>query len=90
MRRLKRKRRKMRHQVSVYCFDFNSDPKCPISCKIMAPPCSIVMECLATRTDIVSNGEIMVLDRFCPWKLHLFELEQKLKTEPSIKYVLSQ
>ncbi|KAI3812838.1 hypothetical protein L1987_17550 [Smallanthus sonchifolius] len=58
--------------------------------KSWLPARSIVMECLAARTGIDPSGEIMVLDRFCPWKLHLFELEQELKTEPSIKYVLYQ
>ncbi|KAI3693715.1 hypothetical protein L1987_76666 [Smallanthus sonchifolius] len=58
--------------------------------KSWLPARSIVMECLAARTDIDPSGEIMVLDRFCPWKLHLFELEQELKTGPSIKYVLYQ
>ncbi|KAI3787547.1 hypothetical protein L1987_42096 [Smallanthus sonchifolius] len=58
--------------------------------KSWLPARSIVIECLAARTDIDPSGEIMVLDRFCPWKLHLFELEQELKTEPSIKYVLYQ
>ncbi|MFS8029790.1 putative metal-dependent protein hydrolase [Helianthus anomalus] len=56
--------------------------------KSWLPARSIVMACLAARTDIDPSGEIMVLDRFCPWKLHLHELEQELKIEPSIKYVL--
>ncbi|XP_040963438.1 MYG1 exonuclease isoform X3 [Gossypium hirsutum] len=52
------------------------------------PARSIVMECIAERFDIDPSGEIMVLKRFCPWKLHLFELEAELKVEPLIKYVL--
>ncbi|GJV74640.1 UPF0160 protein-like protein [Tanacetum coccineum] len=56
--------------------------------KSWLPARSIVMECLAARTSIDPSGEIMVLDRFCPWKLHLYELEQELKTEPTVKYVL--
>ncbi|XP_050230020.1 uncharacterized protein LOC126679123 [Mercurialis annua] len=58
--------------------------------KSWLPARSIVMECLAARFDIDSSGEIMVLANFCPWKLHLFELEEELKIEPSIKYVLYQ
>ncbi|CAN1779254.1 MYG1 exonuclease [Linum perenne] len=54
------------------------------------PARSIVMECLAARFDVDPSGEIMVLNRFCPWKLHLFELEEEMKIEPSIKYVLYQ
>ncbi|KAJ4846330.1 hypothetical protein Tsubulata_005924 [Turnera subulata] len=56
--------------------------------KSWLPARSIVMECLAARFNIDPSGEIMVLNRFCPWKLHLFELEEELKIEPSIKYVL--
>lgn len=54
------------------------------------PARTIVMECLAARFDIHPTGEIMVLATFCPWKLHLFELEEELKIDPSIKYVLYQ
>ncbi|XP_042467314.1 MYG1 protein-like [Zingiber officinale] len=54
------------------------------------PARSIVAECLATRGNADPSGEIMVLDRFCPWKLHLFELEEDLKIVPLVKYVLYQ
>ncbi|GLU17572.1 hypothetical protein SLE2022_339330 [Rubroshorea leprosula] len=56
--------------------------------KSWLPARSIVMECLTGRYSIDPSGEIMVLTRFCPWKLHLFELEEEMKIEPSIKYVL--
>lgn len=58
--------------------------------KSWLPARSIVMKCLAARQSVDPSGEIMVLDRFCPWKLHLFELEQEMKMDPSIKYVLYQ
>lgn len=58
--------------------------------KSWLPARSIVMECLAARMDIDPSGEIMVLNRFCPWKLHLFELEEEMKIDPPIKYVLYQ
>ncbi|KAL0331694.1 UNVERIFIED_CONTAM: hypothetical protein Sangu_1714900 [Sesamum angustifolium] len=54
------------------------------------PARSIVMQCLEARLDVDPSGEIMILDRFCPWKLHLFELEEEMKINPSIKYVLYQ
>ncbi|KAB1216395.1 UPF0160 protein [Morella rubra] len=56
--------------------------------KSWLPARSIVMECLAARQDIDPSGEIVVLTTFCPWKLHLFELEEEMKIDPSIKYVL--
>ena len=35
------------------------------------------------------SGEIIVLENGgCPWKDHLFNLEEELKLSPSIKYVL--
>ncbi|GJN21878.1 hypothetical protein PR202_gb09400 [Eleusine coracana subsp. coracana] len=58
--------------------------------KSWLPARSIVMECLLSRGNVDPSGEIMVLDRFCPWKLHLFELEEELKIEPLTKYVLYQ
>ncbi|XP_021763669.1 UPF0160 protein-like [Chenopodium quinoa] len=56
--------------------------------KSWLPARSIVQECLAARQDIDSSGEIMVLKKSCPWKLHIFELEEEMKVEPSIKYVI--
>ncbi|KAF6136214.1 hypothetical protein GIB67_036892 [Kingdonia uniflora] len=58
--------------------------------KSWLPARSIVLECLEARRDVDPNGEIMTLNRFCPWKLHLFELEEETKIDPSIKYVLYQ
>ncbi|OMO93557.1 Metal-dependent protein hydrolase [Corchorus olitorius] len=54
------------------------------------PARSIVMECLSARHNIDSSGEIMVLTRSCPWKLHIFELEEELKIDTTIKYVIYQ
>ncbi|OEL24184.1 UPF0160 protein [Dichanthelium oligosanthes] len=56
--------------------------------KSWLPARSIVLECLLSRGKVDPSGEIMVLDRFCPWKLHLFELEEELKIDPPTKYVL--
>ncbi|KAK8944566.1 hypothetical protein KSP39_PZI008314 [Platanthera zijinensis] len=58
--------------------------------KSWLPARSIVLECIEFRRSVDPSGEIMVLNRFCPWKLHLFELEEELKIEPPIKYVLYQ
>ncbi|XP_052210857.1 uncharacterized protein LOC127813759 [Diospyros lotus] len=58
--------------------------------KSWLPARSIVNECLAARKEIDLSGEIVVLNIFCPWKLHLFELEEEMKIDPPIKYVLYQ
>ncbi|KAI5084057.1 hypothetical protein GOP47_0000226 [Adiantum capillus-veneris] len=52
------------------------------------PARTVVANCLASRFEVDKTGEIMVLKEFCPWKLHLFEIEEELKLEPSIKYAL--
>ncbi|XP_058104893.1 uncharacterized protein LOC131248573 [Magnolia sinica] len=58
--------------------------------KSWLPARSIIMESLAARGDVDPSGEIMTLHKFCPWKLHLFELEEEMKIDPPIKYVLYQ
>ncbi|CAL5204103.1 unnamed protein product [Lathyrus oleraceus] len=58
--------------------------------KSWLPARSIVMECLAARETIDSSGEIIKLNRSCPWKFHIHELEEEMKINPSIKYVLYQ
>ncbi|XP_039142062.1 MYG1 protein-like [Dioscorea cayenensis subsp. rotundata] len=58
--------------------------------KSWLPARSIVIQCLSSRGDIDSSGEIMLLNQFCPWKLHLFELEEELKINPPTKYVIYQ
>ncbi|KAJ6805371.1 UPF0160 protein-like [Iris pallida] len=58
--------------------------------KSWLPARSIVNECLTARGNIDPSGEIMVLNKSCPWKLHLFELEEEFKIDPPIKYVLYQ
>uniref|UniRef100_A0A7N0U5P1 Metal-dependent protein hydrolase n=1 Tax=Kalanchoe fedtschenkoi TaxID=63787 RepID=A0A7N0U5P1_KALFE len=54
------------------------------------PARSIVKGCLEARGDIDSSGQVMLLARYCPWKLHIFELEEEMQINPSIKYVIYQ
>ncbi|KAF7808679.1 UPF0160 protein [Senna tora] len=58
--------------------------------KSWLPARSIVMETLGARHTVDPSGEIVVLTKFCPWKLHLFELEEEMKIDPPIKYTLYQ
>ncbi|CAA6656359.1 unnamed protein product [Spirodela intermedia] len=64
--------------------------ECSVHARSWLPARSIIIECLAARGDVDPSGEIMVLNNFCPWKLHLFELEEELKVDPLIKYVIYQ
>ncbi|CAL1404446.1 unnamed protein product [Linum trigynum] len=56
--------------------------------KSWLPARSIVEECLASRYQVDASGEIMVMNRSCHWKLHIFDLEKELGMFPPIKYVL--
>ncbi|KAN0055672.1 hypothetical protein ACTA71_011555 [Dictyostelium dimigraforme] len=52
-------------------------------------PCrSIVENALENRKKVHSSGEILILDMFCPWKDHLFTLEQENDIKTPIKFVL--
>ena len=42
------------------------------------PARSIVQSSLVNRYNIHSSGKIAVLDHFCPWKEHLFEIEKEV------------
>eukprot|EP00271_Cylindrocystis_brebissonii_P001281 TRINITY_DN11594_c0_g1_i1.p1 TRINITY_DN11594_c0_g1~~TRINITY_DN11594_c0_g1_i1.p1 ORF type:complete len:434 (+),score=62.34 TRINITY_DN11594_c0_g1_i1:76-1377(+) len=52
------------------------------------PARSIVAASLSARHEADPSGEIVVLQRYCPWKSHLDELEQELKVDPLPKYIL--
>lgn len=52
------------------------------------PARSIVETAVTARTSLHASGEIMRLDRFCPWQDHLSDLETELKIEGLLKYVL--
>ena len=45
-------------------------------------------EAIETREGIDSSGEIIKLGRYCPWKEHLYELEQELSIPQQIKFCL--
>jgi uncharacterized UPF0160 family protein len=54
------------------------------------PARSLVADAAAARCSVHPSGKIMVLEHFCPWKDHLFELEQELDIAGSVLYVLYQ
>ncbi|CAM6089089.1 unnamed protein product [Calypogeia fissa] len=58
--------------------------------KSWLPARSIVADSLADRHQAHESGEIMILKHFCPWKQHLFEIEEELGLNPNIKYVVYQ
>ncbi|WCJ32446.1 Metal-dependent protein hydrolase [Euphorbia peplus] len=59
--------------------------------KSWLPARAIVRECLASRKSVDDSGEIVKLSMSSAvWKLHIFELEEEMKIDPSIKYVIYQ
>eukprot|EP00741_Cyanophora_paradoxa_P001051 tig00000455_g1012.t1 len=52
------------------------------------PARDLVEAAVKGRHGVHPSGEIALLENFCPWKDHLFTLEEELKVNPSIKYVL--
>ncbi|CAK0841124.1 unnamed protein product [Prorocentrum cordatum] len=54
------------------------------------PARSIVESAVSARKSVHESGEIMVLDRYCPWQGHLSDIEKELNIEGVLKYVLYQ
>ncbi|XP_058869378.1 MYG1 exonuclease [Acipenser ruthenus] len=53
------------------------------------PARSLVEEAIRTRDEVDVGGEVVVFTQGgCPWKEHLFNLEQELGIEPTVKFVL--
>jgi uncharacterized UPF0160 family protein len=49
------------------------------------PARAIVQRAMDGRKSVHESGEILLLDQFCPWKKHLFEIEEntgKIKRLP--------
>jgi uncharacterized UPF0160 family protein len=53
------------------------------------PARKIVEECVAKRFDVHSSGEIIILDRWCPFQGHLFDMEDEIdELKDKIKYAI--
>lgn len=51
---------------------------------------SLVEEDYKKRLDVHPSGEIMLLNKFCPWKGLLTEIEEKDNNSGKVKFVLFQ
>eukprot|EP01117_Protostelium_nocturnum_P006551 TRINITY_DN235_c3_g1_i1.p1 TRINITY_DN235_c3_g1~~TRINITY_DN235_c3_g1_i1.p1 ORF type:complete len:359 (-),score=108.33 TRINITY_DN235_c3_g1_i1:67-1143(-) len=56
--------------------------------KSWLPARSIVEKAIETRHGVDPSGEIIILGQHCPWKGHLYELEEETKMSPNIKFAL--
>ena len=52
------------------------------------PARSIVQNSFRKRHEVDASGQLLVLDRFCPWKEHLLEIEAENGAAGSVIYVL--
>lgn len=54
------------------------------------PAREIVLNAINKRYEVHPSGEIIELSQQCPWKDHLYEIEETFNVRPFIKYVLFQ
>lgn len=54
------------------------------------PARTIVSKAICNRLNIHKSGEILELETPCPWKEHLFSLEEEVKIKGIPKYVIMQ
>jgi uncharacterized UPF0160 family protein len=52
------------------------------------PARSIVHKAISERTQHHASGSIIILDKVCPWKDHLFELEHYLAADSTLSPIL--
>ena len=52
------------------------------------PAKTIVAKAFENRFNVDKSGEILILDQFCPWKEHLYNIEKENNAEGEIKFVL--
>ncbi|EGG22476.1 metal-dependent protein hydrolase domain-containing protein [Cavenderia fasciculata] len=58
--------------------------------KSWVPAYDIVETAVKNRSSVHSSGEIIILDQYCPWKDHLYHVEDVLSIQTKIKFVLYQ
>jgi uncharacterized UPF0160 family protein len=52
------------------------------------PARSIVRDAVNNRLKVHKSGEILELERICPWKQHFFDLEKEMDLGENIKYAI--
>lgn len=55
---------------------------------VWLPARELVVDMIKTRFDVHKSGEILEMKKFCPWKVHLSELEEEHGVKDIPKYVL--
>lgn len=55
---------------------------------VWLPARDIVEKAISSRLDVDPKGRIIVLETSCPWKQHLFDLEEELQIQGQIQYAI--
>lgn len=61
-----------------------------VSLQAWLPGRSIVEQCIRDRASVHSSGAVIELAHYCPWKEHLYDLEEEMGIEGQIKFCLYQ
>jgi len=56
--------------------------------QVWLPARAFVREAVEKRKSVDKSGEIILLETVCPWKEHLYELEEEMGVEKPLKYCL--
>jgi len=57
---------------------------------VWLPARKIVEEAINKRKEVDASGEIVLLEQYCPWKQHLYDVEEEQKLQPDIKFAIYQ
>lgn len=56
--------------------------------QVWLPARAFVRQAIEKRHEVDESGEIILLKTVCPWKEHLYELEQELQLPKPLKYCI--
>ena len=56
--------------------------------QVWLPARAFVRKAIQDRCKVYDSGEIIFLETVCPWKEHLYELEEELAVEKPLKYCI--
>ncbi|AMD22229.1 HGL111Cp [Eremothecium sinecaudum] len=57
-------------------------------CRAWLPALELVREAVKNRESVDPSGSVILLERFCPWKQHLYQVERELGIQDTIKFVV--
>ena len=58
--------------------------------QVWLPARTFVKKAIDERANVHASKEIILLEQSCPWKEHLYELEEEMRVDKPIKYCIYQ